>query len=113
MSPAAALASAFAMKSLTFRSDAGPFMHEPVARQTGPQYQGDSVLSVSLSAPVRTACNDADSRDDRGPRRSKLNGHERTRGNSGNRALANRRIIAAQGDRLGGKWRHCSYRGAD
>ena len=39
MSPAAAFASALAMNALTFRSDVGPFMHEPVARQTGPQYQ--------------------------------------------------------------------------
>jgi hypothetical protein len=36
MSPAPAFASAFATKPLTFRSDAGPFMHEPVARHTDP-----------------------------------------------------------------------------
>jgi hypothetical protein len=41
-------------------------------------------IASTLCAPVRTACNHADSLDDRGPRRSKLNGHERTRRNAGN-----------------------------
>jgi hypothetical protein len=54
-----------------------------------------------------------DSVDDRRPRRSKLTGHERTRRNAGNRAFANRRIVAAQGYRLGGNSRHRTYRGTD